>query len=70
MAGVFTPFFNDGLKAFAGIDIAVLADAEEEDAVDDTLAGIGELVAFEQFGVVVVFVDVGGESAAGFIEKP
>ena len=56
-------------RSFAGVNVAVFADAEKQDAVNDALDGFGELVAVEQFVVVVVFVDVRSEVAPGLVEK-
>ena len=69
VAGLFAPRLDDALQRRAGVNVAVFANAEKEDAVNDALAGFGELVAFEQFVVVVVFVNVGSEVAPGLVEK-
>src|ERR1035441_8008475 len=69
VAGILAPLFDDGLETFAGVNVAVFADAEKQDAVNDTLAGFSEPVAVKQFVVVVVFVDVGSEVAPGLVEK-
>ena len=53
---VLAPGLDDGLEGDAGVDVAILADAEEEDAVEDALHGFVELVVLQEFGVVVVLV--------------
>src|SRR5439155_19624520 len=68
-AEILAPFLDDGLKQFAGVYIAVLADAEKQNAIQDALDGLVEVVAFEQFGMVVVLVKIGGEFLAGFVEE-
>ena len=69
IAGVLAPRFDNALERGAGVNVAVFADAEKEDAVNDALAGFGELVVREQFVVAVVFPEVGGEVPAGRVEK-
>ena len=53
----------------ARINVAVFADAEKEDAVEDALDGFVEFVALDEFGVVVLLVEVGGEFLARLVEE-
>src|ERR1035438_7016074 len=69
VARILTPGINNRLQGSSGVNVAVFADAEKQDAVNDALAGFGELVVFQQFVVVVVFENVGGEIAPGFVEE-
>ena len=63
------PDLEDVGEGTAGVDVAVFADAEEEQAVEDALDGFVEAGAFEEVGAVVVADEVGGEAAAGFVEE-
>ena len=69
IAGVLTPRLNNALQGCTGVNIAVFADAEKQDAVNDALAGFRQFVTFQQFVVIVIFVNVGGKVAPVFIEK-
>ena len=53
----------------ARINIAILADAEKEDAVEDALDGFVEKVALQQRGVVVVLVEIGCKVAPRLVEE-
>ena len=67
--GAVAPGFQDIGEGAAGIDVAVLADAQEEEAVEDALDGFVKAGAFEEIGAVVVADQVGGQLAAGFVEE-
>jgi hypothetical protein len=63
------PGLHEGIQPGAGVNVAVFADAEEEEAVEDALDGFVEAGAFEEVGAVVVLEQVGGEFAAGGVEQ-
>ena len=66
---VIAPGPDKAVKRASGINISVLADAQEQNAVEDVLDSFVKLGAFEQVGAVVVMQEVGGEFAAGFIQE-
>lgn len=63
------PAVEQSLEHRAGINAAVLADAEEDEAVNDALGGLVEPVALEQVGAIVVLEQVGAELLADIVEE-
>ena len=63
------PGLEDGGEGAAGVDVAVFADAQEKEPVEDALDGFVEAGAFEEVGAVVAADEVGGQAAAGFVEE-
>ena len=63
------PRLDNALELRTGVDVAVLADAEKENAIEDVLDGFVELVVFEKFVPVVAADEVGGEFPSCFVEE-
>jgi hypothetical protein len=63
---VIAPVSEDALQRAAGVNVAILANAEKQEAVKNALDGFVQLGAFEEVRAVVVLEEVGGEFAAGF----
>lgn len=63
------PAVEERLEQGAGVDAAILADAEEDEAVDDALGCLVEAVALEEVGPVVVLEQVGAELLADVVEE-
>src|ERR1035437_1713677 len=63
------PRFDNGNKKDTRINIAVFADAEKQDAVEDVLDSFIEFVPFKQIFTVVVLKQVACKFTTGFVEK-
>ena len=63
------PEVDQGNKACAGVDVAILADADEEETVENVLRSLIESVAFKDIGAEIVLKDTGGEVVASFVKE-
>ena len=58
-----------GFKQDSCVNVAILADAQKKNAVEDALDGFVELVTFQQIGPIVVADKIETEFAAGFVQE-
>src|ERR1035437_415306 len=63
------PRFDNGNKEDSRINVAVFADAEKQDSVEDVLDSFIEFVPFKQIFTVVVLKQVACKFTTGFVEQ-
>src|ERR1035437_6003704 len=63
------PCLHDGNKKDSSINVAVFADAEKQDSVENVLDGFVEFIAFKQIFTVVVLKQVACKFTTGFVEQ-